>query len=681
MPLQNSVVTLLAVAFVAVPAATGGTFFYHVEGKELGSWPAVLSSAGLMEGDRASARIFVLRSGPAAAEPEWRKAVEQGAFLILEGDSEIAASFGFRAGNHRVAARNVRDERMPKLPIIWERQLELPVFEVPPDAKIFARERWSGAPLMAGYRSGKGGVLWIAVAPGIQGHERFPYILAALADIGLQPPFRSRGLWAFFDSSYRSRVDLEYFARRWRAAGLSALHVAAWHYFEPDPERDAWLARLIEECHRQAVGVYAWLELPHVSERFWDEHPEWREKTAIFQDAHLDWRKLMNLANPACSRAVSDGLHGLIDRFDWDGVNLAELYFESLEGSANPARFTPMNDEVRAGFGALHGFDPAELFGDGSRSGDAAALRQFLDYRAEIARRLQEHWVGEIEQARRRKPHLALVLTHVDDRFDTRMKELIGADAAGLLPLLDRHDFTFLVEDPATVWNLGAERYPRIASEYAPLTPHREKLAIDINIVERYQDVYPTKQQTGTELLRQVRLASLAFPRVALYAEHSLLRPDLAFLPSAAATVTRVEQTGGKLTVVSLRDVGIPWDGPAKVNGRLWPAMDRSTVWLPAGTHVIESTGQAPEMRLVDLSGSLETAACVPGGLQFSYRGSSRSFAVVDKRPARIEIDGVEETLEPMERDDGFVIALPRGQHLVSLDVKLSAAPADLPGE
>ncbi len=627
----------------------------------------MLSSAGLMEGGRDAAGVVVLQSGAREAAAEWRKAAEEGAYVILEGNSGLAEAFGFRAGERRVTARNVRDERLPELPIIWENAVELPVYEAPPGAKIFARERWSGAPLMAGYRCGRGGVLWVATGPGEQGHERFPYIVAALAELGLEVPFRSRDLWAFLDSSYRSRVDLAYFARRWRAAGLSALHVAAWHYFEPDDERDAWLRRLIEECHRRAIQVYAWLELPHVSERFWEEHPEWREKTAIFQDAHLDWRKLMNLVNPLCSRAVADGVHGLIDRFDWDGVNLAELYFESLEGAANPARFTPMNDDVRREFEMLHGFDPAELFGGGSKAGEAAALRLFLEYRAGVARRLQEYWIGEIEQARRRKPHLAIVLTHVDDRFDRRMKELIGADAESALALLERHDFTFLVEDPATVWDLGPERYPRIASEYAPLTPHREKLGIDINIVERYQDVYPTKRQTGTELLRQVRLASLTFPRVALYAEHSLLRPDWAWLAAAASTVTRLEWRGGKLMVEALRDVGVRWEGPAKVNGRRWPAADGTTIWLPGGVHVIEPAEVGPGVRLVDLNGRLETAVSRAGGLEFSYRSAARAFAVVEERPGRIEVDGAEQPLKVTERDDGFVIALPRGQHVVRL--------------
>ena len=55
---------------------------------------------------------------------------------------------------------------------------------------------------------------------------------------------------------------------------------------------------------------------------------------------------------------------------------------------------------------------------------------------------------------------LDLVLTHVDDRFDTGMRDAIGADAARVLPLLDTRSFTFLIEDPATVWHLGAQRYP-----------------------------------------------------------------------------------------------------------------------------------------------------------------------------------------------------------------------------
>ena len=64
-------------------------------------------------------------------------------------------------------------------------------------------------------------MLWIAVSPGERGYERFPYLLNALCDLGVDPPFRTSRLWAFFDSAYRSRVDLDYFAARWHKAGIS----------------------------------------------------------------------------------------------------------------------------------------------------------------------------------------------------------------------------------------------------------------------------------------------------------------------------------------------------------------------------------------------------------------------------------------------------------------------------
>src|SRR5262249_13629896 len=148
---------------------------------------------------------------------------------------------------------------------------------------------------------------------------------------------------------------------------------------------------------------------------------------------------------------------------------------------------------------------------------NAQGLARLLEFRADLARRLQTEWIGRIEEIRRTKPHLDLVLTHVDDRFDTSMREKIGADAARVLPLLALHDFTFLIEDPATIWNLGPQRYGQIAQRYNGLTPAAGKLGIDINVVERYQDVYPLKQQTGVELFSLVHSAAASFPRVALY--------------------------------------------------------------------------------------------------------------------------------------------------------------------
>ncbi|HSP69311.1 MAG TPA: hypothetical protein VLN48_16405 [Bryobacteraceae bacterium] len=649
---------LISLFLLALPCAAA-TLTFHIAGDDPGGWPAILSSIGL-QNTAARGDIEVIPAGAASPEADWPQRVEHGTILVLEGASPLSTTFGFRAGSQRISVRSAEDLRAPQLRIVWEQAADLPRFEIPKEAQVFARERWEKAPLLAGFRRGSGAVLWIAAPPGPRGYERFPYLPQALADLGLVAPFHSARLWAFFDSSYRSRVDLDYLAPRWRQAGIAALHVAAWHYWEPDARSDEYLRRLIDACHRNSIQVYAWIELPHVSETFWDQHPEWREKTALLQDAHLDWRKLMNLTNRAAFAATAQGLRQLIDRFDWDGVNLAELYFESLEGHENPARFTPMNKDVRAEYQAAFGADPLDLFNAHNSSADA--MSRFLTFRADLARRQQAEWIAQIEDARKTKSWLDLALTHVDDRFDTSMREKIGADTSRTLPLLAQHDFTFLIEDPSTVWHLGPQRYPQIAARYQALTPRAEKLAIDINVVERYQDVYPTKQQTGSELFALLHLASAAFPRVAVYFENSILAPDLRLLPSAAAPVEHAERSEDRLAVTSRAGTGVRWSGPVLVDGRPWPVASGAVVWLPPGSHAVQSSAVKPVLRLLDLNAELHSAAAVPGGMEFAYQSSARALAYFESPPARVQIDGAE--AHPVIV--GNVMMLPRGQHFVT---------------
>ena len=647
---------LISLLVAVTPVAAAPTTF-KVLAADGGAWSEMLSSVGFRPAPASHAGIFVFRPGSTGSE-EWPARVEGGAFLILEGESSTAELFGFRKSAENTRVASVTDEHLPQLPIVWQAAQEMPRFDVPPSAHVFARERWTGVPLMAGMQRGRGAVLWIAASPGLHGYERFPYVLQALADLGLEPPLRSARLWAFFDSAYRMRVDPDYFARRWRSAGIAALHVAAWHFYEPAAEGDTYLRNLIAACHRQGILVFAWLELPHVSEKFWNDHPQWREQTALQQDAHLDWRKLMNLQNRDCFRTVSQGVQDLLGRFDWDGVNLAELYFESLQGAANPAHFTPMNREIRQEFRELHKLDPLDLF-RGSKND--TGLRAFLDYRAALARRMQSEWLGEIEKARAAHPDLDVVLTHIDDRFDPNMRDALGADVSAALPLADEHKLTFLVEDPATVWNLGAERYRQIAARY----PNSDRLAIDINVVERYQDVYPTLQQTGTELFELVHEAAAAFPRVALYFENSIQAPDWKWLSAAAASVTRADQVGDKRVVESARGVGIPWRGGALVDGDPWPLQDETTLWLPPGTHLVEPARDGPRLRIETFNGELKSARAPDAEtIELSYQSSARALAVLNRKPGRVRIDGVEQA--PVLFGD-LTVALPRGKHTVAI--------------
>ena len=285
---------LTSALFFTTLIANAATFTVIGNPASEGSWPAVLSSVGHLRGPASTATVFVARPGtPAAAD--WQQRVNAGATLILEGSSPLAASFGFRPRVETVETVHLVDRHNPKLPVIWEHKTEIPYYDMPKDAQVFTKERWKNAPVTAGMKLGSGAVLWVALDPGKTGYERFPYLLQSLFDLGVTAPFRSARLWTFFDYSYRTRVDLDYLATKWRTAGISAIHVAAWHFYDGDRD-DNYLQRLIAACHRHGVLVYAWVELPHVSEKFWADHPAWREKTAALQDAQLDWRKLMRRA-------------------------------------------------------------------------------------------------------------------------------------------------------------------------------------------------------------------------------------------------------------------------------------------------------------------------------------------------------------------------------------------------
>jgi hypothetical protein len=217
----------------AAPAPT-----FAILADQPGAWPQILSCVGFRPAAAAQAGIFVVRAN-APAIADWPARVEKGAVLILEGESSIAESFGFRAGEKKVRVGSITDVHRPKLPIIWQQAQELPVYGVPREARVFARERWTGAPVLAGYRKGAGAVLWVEVSPGANGYERFPYILHALSDLGLDPPLHSARLWAFFDYAYRSRVDVDYFG-----PGARQVHAGSDRRLPPQRHPGLRLARV-----------------------------------------------------------------------------------------------------------------------------------------------------------------------------------------------------------------------------------------------------------------------------------------------------------------------------------------------------------------------------------------------------------------------------------------------------
>ena len=98
---------LLISIFVCSCALQAQKFGYALSSQDAGPWDEILSSIGLLPKPVPDASVFVARPGTAASTG-WLQAVEGGDFLILEGDSALARSFGISiAGpNYTAGDRN-----------------------------------------------------------------------------------------------------------------------------------------------------------------------------------------------------------------------------------------------------------------------------------------------------------------------------------------------------------------------------------------------------------------------------------------------------------------------------------------------------------------------------------------------------------------------------------------------
>ena len=282
---------------------------------------------------------------------------------------------------------------------------------------------------------------------------------------------------------------------------------------------------------------------------------------------------------------------------------------------------------------------------------------------------MQSDWLQVIDANKNHKPYMDVILTHIDDRFEPGIRDALGADVARTLPVLEKRRETLLVEDPATLWNLGAERYAKLAASYAELTSEKTNLAIDINVVERYQDVYPTKKQTGVELMELVHQAAASFRRVALYFENSLEKTDLPLLPAAASTTNAQRVSADEWLIDGADASRIAWSGPAELDGRLWPLQSDDAVLVPGGKHKLSVGFERCDLTISDFNGNIQSANATRSHIDLSYESRSRAVARIRGTLASAEIDGAALPVPPAS--EGIVaLLLPAGQHVLSLSSK-----------
>ncbi|MFO7888993.1 MAG: hypothetical protein R6V04_01500, partial [bacterium] len=443
--------------------------------------------------------------------------------------------------------------------------------------------------------------------------------------------------------------------------------------------------RLIELAHENAMLVYLWLELPHVNELFWENHPEWRERTATGREAIVDWRRHMALTDTACLEAVFNELSDLIQKYDWDGINLAELYFESPQGPEVPNVFTPMHSSVRKDFQSQYGIDPIEYFNPNSQyywKNNNEDWNNFVSYRKDLIIDLHRKCLKFFDQQNQQKKQpMEIIVTSLDDIHAKNIGANTATDTRRLIALQDEYPFTLQIEDPQELWHQGPMRYKNLSQTYHNLMG-RDSLILDINIVSfrSFQEsLAPTRQPTGMELNNYLYFASQDNNRVALYSESSIYLVDLPWVSYCLGWRTKENFTPEKWEVRSYNTVTLELDAEQYenliVNGQLWPAYHKGRLMLPAGTHEIKSMNKISSWintlkssaRLVDITGELKSCTMNGQGIVISYHSTVRNYIIINEEPKEIYLDGNKFSAEVYEGIPGYSIQLPKGTH----DVKI----------
>ncbi len=545
-----------------------------------------------------------------------RRYLEAGGSLVTDSPQGWLAPLGFRFAGRRIAVASVVDVLFPQLTLQWLPEEQVERFAAPAEAQVLAVDVASKQPLAVGGRHGAGRYVYLAApldphTPDASSH--YPYFPEYLAEtFRLRPAGRSARLEVYFDPGFREGMNLERLAARWRQRGIRTVYVAAWHFY---PRYTFDYDHLVRLCHRNGLAVYAWFIFPAVTPRLWEEHPEWRERAASGADGRAGWRHAMNLENPACFRASVDWMKSLLQAHPWDGVNLTELNYDAdFEDYLRPDRFVPMNDEVRAGFRAESGFDPAQLFAPASRyhhKRNPRGLEQFLRYREDIVTGWHRRLLGELEPLGRSRGW-ELMVTMLDSLHSAYVQPALGVNSRRIAALMKEFDFTLQVEDPAEHWTGSPDRYRRFAETYRQLVPDARRLMFDINVMPNRSVAgtsLPSATATGIELARTVEAAASASGRVAIYSEYTVSDHDWSLLGAG--------------------------------QGR-------------------EANGGA----LVDLSAELLKASEKPTGVTVRYRSPGRAVLVLNQKPLEIRVDGRKAEL-PLESAPGghWTVLAPRGEH------------------
>ncbi len=613
--------------------------------------------------------------------------VKKGGRLVLDGPASLLTqSLGIRHQRRAIRMRTIDEMMYGTEKITWNPPAKVLRFTVPKTLTVYARDEESELPvaLLGGLQDGRFLYLSARLDPVTKlGYTRYPELIHYLTEgFRLDLPVQRRQVELYFDPALSKRQGAEdKMAERWSKMGVRAIYAAAYQFW---PKWSYNYQHLVDVCHRNGILVYAWFEFPHVSMKFWEDHPEWRAKTATGADGVVGWRHQMDLDIPECRQAVFDFAADFLKKYDWDGVNIAELNYDTANGPETPKSYLPMGAATRTAFSAQAHFDPILLFNPKSPyywRRNPGALKKFEAYRSQRVLTWHQELLDRITPIAASRD-MEVIVTMLDSLHSKTVNRDTGVDSRLILPLMKRYPFTLQVEDPAHFWADSPERYQKFAETYLKLVPDPRRLMFDINVVpdrDIAKSSAPTPTDMGVELAQTVVSAGgQGSGRVALYSEGTIPYQDMELLSRVMAHTVEVDTLSNSWTVAS----GIPvilkapgqWQN-YRVDHQIWPGWGKDSIVMPPGDHRI--TPFKPRFRLVDTSaldmrllrfnGDMETLGPNKQGFGFTYNSMTRALAMLNREPHDILVDGASYGGHAFPYAGYWNVRLPSGSHRVDV--------------
>jgi len=613
------------------------------------------------------------------------EAIKSGANIVFDGKSKVTELLDIKHVADSIKIICTRDLRYSKHKLYWTVPCKTnPIDNSGLKHTVICVDDTTKLPLAISGSYGKGkfiyfGTLFDPITD--NGYTRFPFLIETLYDtFGFKPIAERQAVEMYFDPGNRSNDTLssDDLAKLWRKNKVKRIFAAGWYY-----DTDYDYASLIKACHENGILVLCWLETPMISTKFWEKHPEWREKTVFQRDAHIDWRYLMNLADTSCRKQVFSNFEELLMKHDWDGVDFAELYFEpSPVGPELPENFTPMNRVVRDEFIKTGGFDPVLLFDSSSPhywKTNNADWKKYAAYRKDLLFRLKKHFLDFFSTIKNRKKDFEMMLTVLDVSITPELSDYIGEDTENSLALYKMYDITLQVEDPSNCWGLTPERYDKMGKLYRQFVRENNRLLFDCNVVSAHELGYggfPSEVPTGEEIRQVAYNMELHDVRPAFYSEDVVLENDYKNMSTVLAHKAKIKvESKNSWSINTPKTITVNTGNSeveVKLDNKEWYAYDGEKIIIPQGQYTITfiiSLRDTNMLVIKNISGELKSAIFGKNSVEITYNEDIAScYVILNKKPISILVDNKLTNCQVFANDENeFVLKLPQGTHTVKV--------------